>query len=292
MEAQSIETIRAQMPAFATAHVAGQTSQIRLPVGGYVYHELALLYSGVTLAQMELRLKANGIIVHEYSGVERDTINQFDKLVGADAAHPTSGTGILVLPMERVGLDTKNSRYRTALNTNTVADNDNFPTIKQLELEVDIASGAASPSLQLLPALVSKPLFSGPGDMLYVRRHTRSFSGAGTYKISDLPFRNFAALKLNRLHFVASVSDAITEIKVHRNLAIIDERIRAHNELINSNGGIRANQSGWVTYDRTADGVGNDLVDVMNINNFDVELSLNAACSITLIAETIGASGG
>lgn len=270
--------IEVRMPAFEGV-AAGQTATAKLPIGRR-YHELALTYSGATLAQLtEIRLFANGKVIHRYSAVDRDMMNQFD---GRAAA-----AGILIIPFDRYNLITQAGREETALNTGSV-NPDSGLSINSLYLEIDIDAAAVGTALSL-NATQSDALPGGPGTVLHIQRHTRDFAGAGDFDLSDLPRGTATSIALNRVFFKESANN-ITDVKIERNQYTIFERSATLNSNIQTDG-VRTPQANVFTVDKTERGFGGDPIDLVGVSDFRYNLTIDGAMTVTAYSEYLGRLG-
>ncbi len=269
--------IEVRMPAFEGV-AAGQTATAKLPIGRR-FHELQLTYSGVTLAQItEIRLFANGKVIHRYSGTDRDSMNQFDGRAAAG--------GILAIPFDRFNLITQAGREETALNTGSVSEAG--LSINSLYLEIDIDGAASAPAFSMT-ATQSDALAGGPGTVLHVQRHTRDFAGAGTFDISDLPRGTATSIALNRIFFKES-ANAITDVKLERNQYTIFERSATLNSKVQTDG-IRTPQSDIYVVDKTERGFGGDPIDLVGVSDFRYNLTVDGAMTVTAYSEYLGRLG-
>lgn len=258
--------------------VAGQTATFKLPIGRR-YHELQLAYSGVTLAQMtEMRLFANGKVIHRYSAVDRDAINQFDGRVAS--------AGILIIPFDRYNLKTLAGEEETALNTGS--KNEAGVGINSLYLEIDLVDDDYTPVLSM-NATQSDALAGGAGTVLHVMRHTRDTAGAGEFDISDLPRGNATSIALNRLIVKPSAND-ITKMQIDRNQYVIFERTKALNERVQKDG-VRTPQSGYIIIDKTERGYGGDPIDLVGVSDYRYKFTVSGATTLTILSEYLGRLG-
>lgn len=269
--------IEARMPA-GEGIAAGQTATFKLPIGRR-YHELQLTYSGVTLAQMtEIRVFANGKVIHRYSATDRDSMNQFD---GRSAAG-----GILIIPFDRYNLKTNAGEEETALNTGS-ADAAGL-AITSLYMEIDIDGAAAAPVMSLV-ATQSDALVGGAGTVMHIQRHTRDVAGAGEFDISDLPRGTATSIVLNRIFFKPSAND-ISKVQIDRNNYVIFERSKALNERVQTDG-VRVPQAGFIAVDKTERGYGGDPIDLVGVADYRYKLTMTGAATLTIYSEYMGRLG-
>ncbi len=269
--------IEVRMPA-PEGVAAGQTATFKLPIGRR-FHELQLSYAGITIAQMnEMRLFANGKVIHRYTATERDTINKFD---GRAAA-----AGILIIPFDRYNLKTLAGEEETALNTGSV--DASGLGITSLYFEIDLDAAAAAPVLTM-NATQSDAMTGGAGTVLHIQRHVRNVSGAGEYDISDLPRGLATSIALNRIHFTPS-ANAISKMQIDRNQYVIFERLDALNRVIQTDG-VRTPQAGTYTIDRTERAIGGDPVDLLGVSDFRYKLTTDGAMDLIIHSEYLGRLG-
>lgn len=257
-----------KMPSFSGVG-AGQTATCRLPIG-LSYHHLLLTYAGATLAQLnELRVVANGEVIHRYvGGSVLDTLNLYEGRAAAG--------GILVLDFDRYNLNTRDGREFTRLGTGLQVDQDPRP-ISTLNLEVDIDAGAVGTVLSL-KAVQSAP--SQSGLFKKVRHFTYNAPAAGDYEIADLPRGDL----INKVYFNKA---GINSIKIERNGFVIFERTAAENTLIQTDG-VRVPQTNYFVFDPTESGYGAE--GLVTADTKDLRFTVNVAASgaIPVTVEYIG----
>ncbi|MET4701982.1 hypothetical protein ABIE65_005031 [Constrictibacter sp. MBR-5] len=268
--------IQVKLPSFEGIG-AGQTATCRLPIGRR-YHELQLVYSGVTLAQMtEIRIIANQKVIHRYSATERDVMNQFFGL--------TAAAGILRLPFDRLFLKQRQAEEVTALNTGSKDKNGRF--IGSLHVEIDVAAAAVGTALALY-ATQSNAVAGGPGVVGHIRKYSRTAAGAGEYEVSDLHFNTPTAQAINSLF----INDAgnLNGLVIERGLYKVFERDTALNELIQSDHG-RVPQTNWWVYDPAEKGYGGEPLDLVGYSDFRLRLDMAAGATMPIIVEYLGQLG-
>jgi len=257
----------------------GQTATFKLPMGSN-YHNAYLTYSGVTLAQMtEIRVVVNGKILQRYSATMRDAMNQFD---GRDAA-----AEILTIPFGRYNLKLKQTEDATSLNTAS----ENLQTgasITSINIEIDIDAAALTPILKL-HAEISPKLKGGAGNVLHVLKRTIALPSAGEHQIGDIQRGTATTMLLNRIFFANDAGD-ISNIKIMANNVDIHNRTKALNELMQNNG-VRIPQALFHVVDRTENGTGGDLINLMDLDDFRFYLECSASMNVVTTAEYIGRLG-
>lgn len=284
--------IEVRMPS-AEGLAAGQTATFKLPIGRR-YHEMQLDYvatgAGAAFAVSdisEIRIFANGKVIHRYSGADRDKMNQFD---GRSAATISATAGRLVIPFDRFNLKTLAGQEESALNTGI--DSPPMPGasyITSLYMEVDVAATAVGSLSMNMNATQSDRLAGGAGTIIHIQKHTRDPAGAGEFEISDLPRGTQTSQALNRIFFKPSAND-ISDVVIERNLYKIFERSKALNEYVQKDG-VRTPQSGFIVIDKTERGIGGDPIALVGATDFRYRLTMTGAASLVIYSEYIGGLG-
>jgi hypothetical protein len=270
-----MERITKRMPTPEGVTAGGQ-ALAKMPIGN-AYHDLYIEYSGVTLEQLtEIRIKLNGKVVHRYSATERDAMNQFNGLAGAD--------GILRIPFDRIGLKQRVGEELTLINTGSRAENGR--AITSFHVEIDIAAAASAPVLELT-AIQSDARPGGPGTVLHIVPFTRSAAGAGELQVSDLPYNSPTAQLLPRIYIKTA---NLTKMRIERDTYSIFERKKSLNELIQTQGN-RVPQSGWFNYDTTERGYGGAMTALGGVDDFRLMMDMNGAEQVKIWPEYIGTLG-
>lgn len=256
---------------------AGQQALVKMPIGNY-FHAVYLVYSSLTLAQMtEIRILLNGKIVHRYSAVDRDKMNQF---IGLAAAN-----GTLVIPFDRKELKNRVAEEDTGINTGSRGENGKL--ISSFEIQIDIAGTASgTPRIDVF-AEVSTQRAGGIGTILHCVPYTRSAAGAGELQVSDIPYGDATRQLLNRVWIK---TEHLTRLKLERDTYTTFERSKALNELIQSNG-VRKPQTGFFVYDTTELGYGGASLIVAGAQDFRLIMEMAQAEQITIWPEYLGVLG-
>lgn len=259
---------------------SGQTATFKLPIGNR-FHNLQLIYSGVTLAQMtEIRVYANGKVIHRLSGEERAKLNLFD------GRTPTAG--VLIIPFDRYNLRTLLGEEDTALNTGSFDENGRG--ISSLYIEIDIDAGATAPEFKL-HATVSAKKAGGAGRVLHTLKHVRDPAGAGEFDISDLPRGTATTQLLNRIVFAKNAGlGNVSAVKVERDQVTLFERSAELNTAVQKMG-VRDPQTGWFVIDRTENGAGGDPIVLAGASDYRYKLDMSDGATLGIITETIGSIG-
>ncbi len=268
-------TVRLPTPEGVTA---GGTALAKLPTGR-AYHLIYISYTGVTLAQMtEIRIKANGKVIHRYSAVERDAMNQFTGMAAAN--------GVLTIPFDRRNLKLRPAEEETCVNTGQFAGQPQLQAITSFELEIDIDAAATNPKIEL-DSVQSAQREGGIGAILHCVPFTRSSAGAGELQISDIPFKGITSPLLSRV-FIKTANT--TKLKVEKDTYVVFERKKALNELIQADG-VRVPQTGYFVMDTTELGYGGAQIDLRGVNDFRYVLEMSGAEQIKIWPEYMGLLG-
>jgi len=264
----------------------GQTATAQLPVGRR-YHGIDLVYGGGTFTPAKMnRIKviANGEIIHDYTGTQLDTLNQFD---GRAAAN-----GILRIPFDRFNLLQREQEEVTALNTG-VKDARGV-MISTLSLEIDIDATAVAPTLSAFAEQsLARPMGSGETHLINrLRKFTRTAGGAGTLDIADIPGgvsgANPSAVALNRMFMF---SGNVTALVIKRDNFTVFERTLARNNVILTDG-VRAPQANVYAYDTTEMGYGGDILQLAGFQDIRYQLTMSGAATFDIIGEFFGGLEG
>lgn len=269
---------------------AGSTATFDMPIGRR-YHKLFLQYGGTsfTLAHMtEIRVIANGEVIHRYSGSDRDTMNQFDRLAAA--------AGVLVISFDREGLYQQPGEEATAIQTGSQDPNTKV-MISSFKLEVDISAAANAPTLTVV-AMQSDNLAAAPGPGLIRRimKYTRAFTVGGINEVSDFPkgTEGNKFIWLNRAFFATANT---LDVEIDRSNFAIFQRTAALNNRVQANG-LRTPQANWFVFDPTEEGYDWEPVSFFQAPNaagvalpyqdFRYKLNLSAGENVTAYVEYLG----
>lgn len=264
---------------------AGQTATAQLPVGRR-YHGIDLVYGGTTFGPSymdRIKVIANGEIIHDYSGSQLDTLNQYD---GRAAA-----AGILRIPFDRYNLLQREQEEITALNTGVV--DRNGVKISTLSVEIDIAAGAVAPTLSAFAEQsLARPMSNQTHMINRIKKYTRTAGGAGTLNISDIPGgvsgSNPFAVALNRLFFF---SGNVTGLVIKRDNFEVFNRSATRNNAILTDG-VRVPQANVFAFDTTENGYGGDIMQLAGFQDVQYNLDMSGAATFDIIAEFFGALEG
>lgn len=270
-----MELITVKMPD-AVGVGAGQTAVFTLPIGR-TYHNLLLNYAGVTLAQIDaVRLKINGSTVMELgTGAQVDSRNKFD---GLEAA-----AGLLLINFERESLDLSIQRYAYVIGTGHKwpdGDARQNTEAKTMQLEVDINAAAVGTVLSL------KAKQSAPQPLGLIRRMAKVTKAlvSSENQIIDLPRNLQTHRQINRFFLLSANT---TAFKIEKDNFVMVDRTKAENERYQLNGW-RVPQTNIVAFDPTEDGIGSNLIDVFDAQDFQIKPTLSAGETVTLFIEYVG----
>ncbi len=255
---------------------AGQQALAKMPIGN-AFHNVYLIYTGVTLAQMtEIRIKLNSKIVHRYKATDRDAMNQF---AGYAAAN-----GVLTIPFDRQNLKARTAEEQTLVNTGVRGEDGK--AITSFEIEIDIDGAATAPKIEI-QAEVSDARPGGIGSILHCTPYSRACSGAGEFQVSDLPKDGVTRIYLNRIFMKTA---QMNKLKIERNQYVVFERSKTLNEVIQKDG-VRTPQDGFFVYDATEIGYGGAMLTLAGSSDFRLTADMAAAETVIFYPEYVGALG-
>lgn len=268
---------------------ASNTSVFKLPIG-LTYHELQLVIGGTgpLLADIdEIRVIANEVVIHRYSGTERDVLNQFD----GRAAWNASTNPNLVIPFDRINMENSITNELTALDTGPLGPDaaENARQIRSLVVEVELNAGWPGDGTLKLFASQSASRGFGAGTVLHIDKSPRSIGGAGEFEFADLPFADVRSQALSRVAIGLS-ANALTRLKIDRDTVNIFDRTDAVNRSIQSDG-VRVPQAGWFMIDRTERGYAQNVINLQGVRDFRYILNADGAATATFISEYLGGLG-
>lgn len=177
---------------------AGSTATLEAP-RGLSYHQIALKYSGVTLAQLQkIRMEVDGKVFQQYKdGAQLDALNQY---YGRGAAE----NGWIILHFVRPELDTLAQQRLFALGTYDIST---------LALRIDIDGAAAAPKLEAYALESEQEPF---GMCTKIKSFPVAFSTGGQHEVDNLPVP--ASARIAAIHLMTDkVSHA--ELEVNGNIA-------------------------------------------------------------------------
>jgi len=267
------------LPAFNGSLAANTTATVNIPIG-FTIHSFMLDWTGSTTFGTgyidDIRIKVDGRLIWECDGTNLDKINKY-------LGRAASANNRIMVDMDRFGLYERVQREITALGTGAPLDLDpksktyNPKQIKNVQMEVDIGTGAAGVSL------TGKYEVSGSsptGVILKRRKQTRSVSGAGTLDISDLPTGDL--INTIFLHDGGNTTDIVLE---RDSFQVADLELLDWSTLVND--GIRTAQSNQMTLDPCYKGFGDQPL-TTNVNDFRIKVTSSGADTLTLFIDYIG----
>jgi hypothetical protein len=255
------------LPSFGGV-AASSTATLNAPIG-YNYHSLILSRGGTfTHDHMEgIRVLCDGVPVWDITGAHLDDHQLHDGIA-------VGGADLSIINFERAGLSLPRSREATSINSRLM---------RTLQIEVDIASGASSPTLSAKGVVSTGQL--ADNRIIKKRKYTRSAAGAGTLEISDLAFGSDL---INRVFFHSPTgSGKISAVTMKRDNAIVFERTLAENQLLQSNG-VKTNVANTFVVDPTELGAGDQAYVTAGVSDLKFELTMSAAETVTVYVEYLG----
>ena len=257
---------------------AGATATFRIPIG-FTYHRIFINRGTMINSDIgEIRLVINGETVAVYKDAATLLMmNAFD-------GKQTPSSELLEIDLERYNLRTRDAQLITAIATG--ADKPDSPNaVRTFSVEIDIKAGASNVSLSAY-ALMSPARPSGI--IRYVRKFTRTVTGAGLFEIADIPTANNI---INRVFFVkTSGAGDIKEIELTRDNFTLFKRSASLNNDIQKNG-VRVPQSDVYVIDPTEDGFGSESILTNGINDLRFTLDCDGALNIDLYVEYLSLTG-
>lgn len=264
------------------------TAQLKIATGSK-YHDLQLV-TNMDLADIsEIRVQADNKVIHRYSGTERDLKNRHYK---QQAFAKVNGKGVLIIPFDRLVQNSRLMEEMTALQVGWPYANGEI--IRNLTLEVDIASTAVDPTLDVW-ATTSAVTDGYAGKIVHEVKHARSAAGSGELQISDLPFNAATAQALNDVFFIATHPDtkaavAINNIKIERDQYKAFDRTADLNAFMLKNGE-RNPQADVFTVDWTEKGYGGNALDLRRVQDFRYTLTMAGKAQIAVLSSYVGVKG-
>jgi hypothetical protein len=254
---------------------AGSTATVEMPTLG-IYQELLLTYGtgtsgGANQTNMEaeineIRLVVNGVVQRRMSAAELFAINQYHGQAVVTGQLPI----FLAEPWRRT------AQGEDALGWG-MADVGSFV------VEVDIDSGASSPTLEISSERVPGSVNMGP--IVKWRRHTITIGATGENVISTLP-------KSDNYLAMHCASANIDDVRVSLDGANVYEGTAAQLEHYAEKYG-KTWQSSYFHIDASRDNRVSSVLamkrpDGSGVRDFEVMFNMGSASSFSLIAETVG----
>lgn len=265
--------------------VAGSTAYYDFPIGR-CFHGIQLAYA--TLADLEqIRIQVNGNDVMKFTAARLVEMNDY---AGLPASASTSG--YLYVPFEDITSLFADPNAAELYSFNTGVADAQGVSINSLRIEVDIASGAASPTLDglVVSSYVDPMIGQREHQILYRRTFTESGLVTGENQISVLPFRSQRELFFRRATFIPS-ANAISEIKLEINNEIVQEGAIGAIENLQKIGDGRiakVPQSGYEVFDRADRGRLINDIPMAGVQDFRFLVTATGALNATILYETVG----
>jgi hypothetical protein len=257
---------------------AGQVANFKLPINRR-YHRLGLVFSGITLAQMQIRIYINERVFQSFSGTVRDIINQFDGYTAAGVS------GILYIPFNRSRMKTASGEDETAVNTGSL-NKDTGKVITSFRMEITQDPAAAAPAFTLYSE-ESEQLPGGAGTLLYVEQTSRNIGGAGLFDFADLKYGGIDSIALNRLTLIPS-ANALTDFRIERDTEVIFERTDTVNRSLQALFDCRFPVAGSYMLDFTEHGRSGDVIGLVGVKDFRLRTTATGACVLSIYQENLG----
>lgn len=265
---------------------AGQTAFANLPAVDK-YHKLQVTYGtatagGATQANMEaeiteVRLKVNGVVQRTFSAQQLFDINAFYGIAFS--------TGILPIYLSEPWM-------RSALGEDVLAWG--MADVQNFTMEIDIDSGATSPTLAMV---AEKEISNDPmGPIVKWRRNQIQVSGTGVRSVTDLP-RN-AGESYKALHAFETAAGDISDVLVRFDGEDFFDVTDAQATELYADAGFTQQSAGGV-FTISAQGLTGRSADVWpmvrqvgnqqrRVQDFRVDFNMAVANNFTLISETLG----
>ena len=284
-----MERITVKLPSFQSVG-AGSTATCSIPIGG-TYHQVLIAFAGFAISSMkEIRLGGNGRVMMRYvttpimeggelSGGER--LNTRNKYEGRGA----SSNNLLVLDFERYGIRTKLNQELTGIGTGFKPSHPEYRKagglgveLSELTLEIDLKS-----TISGTPVLSARAIKSDPrplGLFKKVITYFHSAPAAGPYEISSI-------IPGELINKVYAISDKISGLKVEVEQNLKFDRLKAENNLIQSDG-VRTPQTALVVFDPSETGNGSDALPTKGVQDLRITYEMSEAAPIPIVVEYIG----
>ena len=270
-----------KLQAFTQSPSSNNTISLDLPVGKK-FHELFLVTGTMVLADFaEIRTLVNGNILQRVTGTELNYVNIFDK----QPAYPANNN--LHIPFNRRTLKSELEEDETALNTGS--RDKNGKGIETFRLEIDLGA-AVNPAATIQGyATVSEGDAGGAGTISYCTKNIVPITGAGDWDITTMFNKgNASQLGINRIHFHPD-ANAITRMRARINSTTdVWDRTDALNRDIQTAAGVRTQQGGYYTMDKSERGYGDQVFGLVGLQDFRVIVTTTGAMNLTVITEYIG----
>lgn len=258
------------MPAFQSV-AAGVTAVSHLPIG-LSYRFLTLVYSGITLAQMEgIRVMGDALPLQNFvSGTE---LNEYNMYQGRNSG----AAGVIFIDLFRYGVEDPTLRDMTMIGTGLSSRDTGQRELSTLTAEIDVALGVAAPKLALYASQAAPRTL---GMVKHIRNFTQTASGAGLHQIADFP----PGHAYNQVHFKSSKID---NLKVERNRFADFNRTKAMNTAIQNDTPFRVPAAGTFVFDPTEEGDGLNTLKTAGVQDMRWLLDMNGSDTFGVLIDSI-----
>jgi hypothetical protein len=275
-----MQKYRVKLGDFNTSKIGLNTINIATGVN---IHDLIVHVEGVTaIADVpKVRLIANGDIIHEFTGVYRDNMNQYH---GWKSFLDTS---MLVIPFQQ------EAYTRWAREQSVLVTGEHGPAfkaglvIKSLALEVEIGGATTPTKMELFTNKSILKDCDNPtiGNILQ-RTKKREFNaaGAGTFQIHDLERTGLSHVTLNRIYFDSS---KVTRVRILRDETVIYDRTKTMADMEQYNVD-KVPIANVFLLDNILDGQTDYDMALQGSNSFVIEVTVDGAGSVPYYVEYNG----
>lgn len=248
-------------PSFSNVQ-AGATATLEFKLG-LSYHHTNLLFTGMTLAQMQnIRIEADGKPIKYWKDGER--LNSENKYYGRGAA--TADT--ITMFFTRKELETIEQRRVFALGTSDVST---------LSLLIDIHEDAVSPKLEAY-SVQGNP--ANMGFITRIKQYQMSSAVAGEVEIDNIPLQEGQAISAIHLY---NPNIESCELEINNNIRFESTKsLAAKNQVDQGRDPQSANK---MTLDFILEGDIAQAIQVQNIQDFRLKPFLSQAGNIDIVVE-------
>jgi hypothetical protein len=262
--------------------VAGSMATLDLLMG-VRYHALHLVYGGATFtpALMDnIRVLANNNVIHNLTGIRRDTLNQFD---GFKAA---STNKVLTIPFYRAGMKDTMQKYYTCLNT--LVPCPQAPNgITALQLQIDVDAGASAPTLQVYAEISDTDASQGQA-LLRSETWYENVANTGDYLHQHKYNGDKSRPLVSRFGFWDTDTNISGFYMVENTVQMIN-RTSKLNEQIQTEDSFKAVQSGAVIFDTAEQGNFGSTLKLGGIGQFELHTIHTATnTNLPVTVESLG----
>ncbi|HEY2071676.1 MAG TPA: major capsid protein P2 [Rhizomicrobium sp.] len=260
---------------------------------GYRYHGVWIDYAATTLAlsSMTFNWSINGSKFQTYTGDQRDSWNQHDRLLAASA-----NTGSLFLPFMRMGMKDYREAFATSINTG--AQSRNTPQapngVDSLRLDMVFDGNPSAIAKFDVYALTSACNPEQSTVVEHIDQWTETLGTSGTGVINKFARRlstqgDATHQYLKRL-WLQDTAAHLTRLTMTVNGDDVHDFPTALTNIDAQDQGVRTPQSGWQFWDGGMWGEGDRLIDLYNNQKVDVRVTAvtGASSPLTIVTETLG----